>query len=594
MKRALRPTAALMVATLAILLSAVGAYGVLRFIDYGQHYAQAAIDASQVGEQVQVMGGVAARATAPDADRGALRIVGVKAGLGASAAIARLRAQGLELDEVVPLQERLNAYFARLGEADRLFASGDEVGGRQVAVQTAALLPPITRLTERLTSDLNRSASAATRMARAGSVSLLLLTVVAVGTLLGLVQRRRRRAAVEQATDVARQDNVEALADLNQVLRAVTAADAALVHATDEESLLEDMCRVIVESGGYPRAWIAGPDATKPGQVWPVASYGDGGSFHRAVMGAGEPVQGPVGDAVSCGRTMVVNDITGLPTELVVRRIALEHGYRSVIAAPVFVDAVVYGALVVYSNQVNGFDSDAVSLLEDLARNLGYGIGALRSRVERQAYLRRLERRFGGMIDVVATTVELRDPYTAGHQRGVARLAAAIGREMGLDADTVEGIEVAAGLHDIGKVAIPAEILSKPTRLTPPEFELIKQHSRSGYDIVRTIEFPWPVAEMILQHHERLDGSGYPAGLVGEEIQLGARVIAVADTVEAMAAHRPYRASKGIESALAQIEHDRVTRLDPDVVDACLRLFRTRRFHLDEPAPGCEPQLVAV
>jgi PAS domain S-box-containing protein/putative nucleotidyltransferase with HDIG domain len=182
------------------------------------------------------------------------------------------------------------------------------------------------------------------------------------------------------------------------------------------------------------------------------------------------------------------------------------------------------------------------------------------------------------MVETIARAVEYRDPYTAGHQRRVAEIAGAIADEMGLDQTTIEGIKTAASIHDIGKIAVPAELLSKPGRLSVPEFELMKVHAEAGYNIVAGIDFPWPVPEMIRQHHERLDGSGYPRGLQGEQILLGARIIAVADTVEAMATHRPYRPGHGIDAALTQIEHDRGTRLDPNVVDACLRAYRAGRF----------------
>jgi PAS domain S-box-containing protein len=189
------------------------------------------------------------------------------------------------------------------------------------------------------------------------------------------------------------------------------------------------------------------------------------------------------------------------------------------------------------------------------------------------------------LVHTIAATVEVRDPYTAGHQLRVGRLAAAIAAELGFDDASVQGIRTAAEIHDIGKIGIPAEILSKPGRLSPPEFELIKQHPEKGHDIVAGITFPWPVAEMILQHHERLDGSGYPRALAGEQVLAGARIIAVADVVEAMSSHRPYRAAIGLEVALAEIERQRGRQLDADVVDACLRLFRERAFDLNaEPS----------
>ena len=167
----------------------------------------------------------------------------------------------------------------------------------------------------------------------------------------------------------------------------------------------------------------------------------------------------------------------------------------------------------------------------------------------------------------------------------MAELSAAVATELGLDDDTVSGIRLAANIHDIGKLGVPAEILSRPGRLRPPEFELIQDHCRAGHDIMAGIEFPWPVAEMILQHHERVDGTGYPGGLVGDETSIGARIIAVTDTVEAMATHRPYRAALGIDLALTQIENARGTQFDADVVDVTLDLFRAGRVRLDVEMP---------
>jgi PAS domain S-box-containing protein/putative nucleotidyltransferase with HDIG domain len=192
----------------------------------------------------------------------------------------------------------------------------------------------------------------------------------------------------------------------------------------------------------------------------------------------------------------------------------------------------------------------------------------------------KLRRAARSAIEVVSTIGELRDPYTHGHERRVGEVATAIATEMGLPADRIEGVRVCAYLHDVGKIAVPAEILSKPTRLSATEFELVKQHAQQSYEILKRMEFPWPVAEAVWQHHERLDGSGYPRKLKGEEIILEARILAVADTVEAMASHRPYRPGLGVEAALAEIEANRGKLFDPTVVDACLRLFRTKGYRL--------------
>jgi putative nucleotidyltransferase with HDIG domain len=190
-----------------------------------------------------------------------------------------------------------------------------------------------------------------------------------------------------------------------------------------------------------------------------------------------------------------------------------------------------------------------------------------------------------GAIAAIAATTEARDPYTAGHQRRVAEIAAAIADELGLSTSEVDGIRLGAGIHDIGKIGIPAEILARPAALSSIEWEMVKCHARTGYEIIADIEFPWPIASMILQHHERLDGSGYPDGLRGDEITLGARIIAVADTVEAMASHRPYRAALGLQAALNEIKEKSGTLFDFKVVDACLRIFDEGRFIFEENSP---------
>ena len=196
-----------------------------------------------------------------------------------------------------------------------------------------------------------------------------------------------------------------------------------------------------------------------------------------------------------------------------------------------------------------------------------------------QSY-RAVQKAVAGTIYAMARIVESRDPYTAGHQQGVARLAVAIGREMGLEQEQVNGLMMAALIHDLGKINVPAEILAKPTKLTPLEFSLIQTHSQSGYEILKEIEFPWPVAQMVLEHHERFDGSGYPQGLRGEAILLEARILAVADVVEAMASHRPYRPALGIEAALEEVRAKRGTAFDERVADACLTLFLEKGLKL--------------
>ena len=194
---------------------------------------------------------------------------------------------------------------------------------------------------------------------------------------------------------------------------------------------------------------------------------------------------------------------------------------------------------------------------------------------ERTASLRRA---MDGIIRAMSLTVESRDPYTSGHQRRVAMLSAAIAEEMGLSQHQIEGIRLAGMIHDLGKITVPAMLLSKPARLTDIEFALVKVHPQVGYDILKEIEFPWPIAEIVYQHHEKMDGSGYPRGLSGKDILLEARIICVADVVEAMASHRPYRPAIGQDKALEEVESNTGRLYDPKVVKACLTLFREKGF----------------
>ncbi len=201
---------------------------------------------------------------------------------------------------------------------------------------------------------------------------------------------------------------------------------------------------------------------------------------------------------------------------------------------------------------------------------------------ERTANLRKtmkdLRKALDAIVHVLALTVEVRDPYTAGHQRRVANLARAIAAEMGLLKEVAESIYMGGVIHDLGKISVPAELLSKPSRLSENEFNLIKDHPQVGYNILKNIEFPWDIARMVLQHHEKMDGSGYPQGLSGEDILLEARILTVADIVEAMASHRPYRPALGIDKALEEISINKGKFYDTEAANACLRIFKDKEF----------------
>jgi putative nucleotidyltransferase with HDIG domain len=226
--------------------------------------------------------------------------------------------------------------------------------------------------------------------------------------------------------------------------------------------------------------------------------------------------------------------------------------------------------------------------LSKLSSAIPRALAETREKAERRLAEERLRAAFDWIrkqqtetIAALASVTVIRDPYTAGHQQRVASLACAIAEEMGLPADTVDGIRVAGILHDIGKIAVPAEILTKPGKLSELEFGVVKTHAETSYEILKEIEFQWPVAEIVYQHHERCDGSGYPRGLKGDEILLEVRILSVADVVEAMSSHRPYRPALELEAALEEVERGCGTLYDPEVCGACLRLFHERGYVLE-------------
>lgn len=198
-----------------------------------------------------------------------------------------------------------------------------------------------------------------------------------------------------------------------------------------------------------------------------------------------------------------------------------------------------------------------------------------------QKTLEKIRKILGGIIQVITTIVEEREPYTAGHQRRTADLARSIATEMGLSKDRIDGIRVSGTIHDIGKINVPAEILNKPGPLTDLEFDEIKNHPQTGYEILKSIEFPWPVSQIVLQHHERINGTGYPSGLLGDNILLEARILGVADVVEAMSSHRLYRMASGIYVALEEISQKKDVLYDHETVDACISFFSKKGITLE-------------
>lgn len=374
----------------------------------------------------------------------------------------------------------------------------------------------------------------------------------------------------------------EKIIRLNRTLRTISACDESLVRSRDEEELLREVCRHIVETGGHMLAWVVYPGDEPHCLCRPAAHFGDEVLFrlHDELQHSVEHTRHCLTAAALRTRRPVVCNRLLETTEYSLDRNLQALGVNAILAVPLHGEERLYGVLTIFSGAEDAFDPGEVRLVEELAANIAYGIGSIRTMAERDKYLGQFGAALKNTVAAIARTLEMRDPYTAGHQVRVADLASAIAAQMGLPAERVQGIHLAGTVHDIGKIHIPAEILSKPGRLSEIEFNFIKTHSQAGYDLLKDIEFPWPIAQMVWQHHERLDGSGYPQGLKGDQIILEARILSVADVVEAMSAHRPYRAGLGIEPALAEIGKHSGILYDTLVVEACLTLFREKNYTL--------------
>lgn len=375
-----------------------------------------------------------------------------------------------------------------------------------------------------------------------------------------------------------------------RALRTIRKGVRILVRCTEENDLLQQMCELIVKEAGYPFVWVGylgeGSDGIisptakagylketlKPGKTW--VEMKNGGGAISEVLRTSQPV---LKENIDLG-----GDLTS----------PLQRKGYGLLCLPLTSNGRTFGVMNVYAEEPGVLDGEERELLKELSEGLAYGVTAIRTIAEQRNVEKELKQTIGqlqdsmeGAIQALAVTIEMRDPYTAGHQRRVAKLAGTLGKEMGLSYKQNEGLKMAGLIHDIGKIYVPVEILTNPCRLSEFEYKVIKAHPRYGYDITKEIDWPWPVSQMILQHHERLDGSGYPVGLSDEEIMEESKILSVADVVEAMSSHRPYRANLGVEAALEEIKSNKGTIYDPQVVTACVNLFEKKGYQLDEEEP---------
>lgn len=385
----------------------------------------------------------------------------------------------------------------------------------------------------------------------------------------------------------ARKRASEELQFVNWTLTALRRALAAITAAADEEQLLRDCCEAIISSARYTFAWVGWVRGDAPGHIEIVHGNGPGGPFSPTqgmTWSNGDSTVDTATYAVTSG-AVALGFADRLGCSIAADAPEVAH---AVIGVPITLDARPIGVMAVYATTPAPFAPPEVTLFEEFAEQMSRGLDVLRTReahrlalLERQRDAERLSATLEDAISALMRTLELRDPYTAGHERRVAELAVAIGRVLGFDAEHLRWLHLAGVVHDVGKIQVPAEILSKPTRLSPTEYALVREHAQAGYDILRQIDFPWPLADVVRQHHEYLDGSGYPQGLASDEILLEARILTVADIVEAMSSHRPYRAALGIDAALETILGMRGQQLDSRVVDTCVTLFRAQGFRFE-------------
>jgi len=369
-------------------------------------------------------------------------------------------------------------------------------------------------------------------------------------------------------------------------LSAFSEAAATLARADSTDLLIQEVCSAIANQGPYVLSWVGRAEDNALKTVKVIGAAGPAIAYIKDLVVSWSEDEltgrGPAGTSIRTNKPSIVNDSETDLGFAAWRDHAAEFGIRSAIGCPIpdGITGTPYGSLLVYSKVPNAFDNTDIQLFQSLANEIGFGLRSIERQHkldnlihEKEVTQERLASSLRSTIEAMSKTMEWRDPYTAGHQKRVALISMAIGRQLGWGDERIQVIYMAAMVHDIGKMAIPSEILTKPSRLTDLEMQLVQGHVEAGYQILKDIPFPWPIAEMVRQHHERLDGSGYPNGLQGEQICEEARVLAVADTLEAMATHRPYRPAKGLAAALEEIKAESGIKLDSKVVEAAFKLL---------------------
>jgi putative nucleotidyltransferase with HDIG domain len=386
---------------------------------------------------------------------------------------------------------------------------------------------------------------------------------------------------------------LESLSDFqkqNWALLAHAKASLALVRSNNRDDLISGVCNAIVNQPPYILAWVglAMHDNLKTVQV--IGTHGAAAGYAKGIDVKWSPDtsagKGPTGQCIQTSFPVLISDTESDPRFLPWRERSKPYGIRSVIAVPIKDhEPQAIGALTVYANLPNAFGEIEIQLFESLAKEIGFGLAAIENQRLLDEEVKKRERLNDQLvntlnitIEALSKTMEWRDPYTAGHQKKVALLSQAIARKLDWGEERIKGLYLAALVHDLGKIATPSEILTKPSMLTETELALIKEHPKTGYDILKDIPFTWPIAQAVYQHHERIDGSGYPNQLVGDAIIPEAKILAIADTIESMTSHRPYRPGLGLEKAILQVKSEAGKTLDPAICEVACQLIEQDEF----------------
>ena len=368
---------------------------------------------------------------------------------------------------------------------------------------------------------------------------------------------------------------------LYSVLGTIRGVNQLIIREKNKDILLQKSCDVLIGARGYNLAWLGFLKDEKNFAIVVGSPLGEAVSrFCEQVM---------AGDYPPCIKKAFIQKVPFMVVdksrECVDCLLKDEHSGKQSVIMRIEHNHKLFGLLVIMlAPDIHVMEEEEI-LLREVAADIAFGLhnieleekDKLAEQKLQQSY-KRLQKTMEDTIYTIGKIAETRDPYTSGHQKNVSQIAIFIAREMKLPKDKIEGIRIASLVHDIGKISLPAEILNKPTKLSEIEYSLIKDHSQIGHDILKSIDFSYPVTQIILQHHERLNGSGYPQGLKGGNILLEARIIGVADVVEAMSSHRPYRPALGIDKALEEISKNKGILYDPEVVDVCLKLFKEKEF----------------